>query len=156
MDNCKAEGEQSKRWRLRLWWGRGASPSLPAGSWRYLHKAKGKERLGLPSRAGVESPAPVGDERGEGAVVLVGVQESVGLTWPQNEAGVRAWGVLLGTPPSYLPGLPWYQATPRSVMLSSGWIMAFHSTEGVCGPERFWGVEVLEGKARVKRVQNPR
>ena len=53
-------------------------------------------------------------------------------------------------------GLPWYQATPRSVMLSSGWIMAFQSTEGVCGPERCGCGEMLEDKAELKGVQNAR
>lgn len=51
----------------------------------HLHEAEWEERLRLSGRSGVESLAPVGDECGEGAVVLVCVQKGVGLAWSQKQ-----------------------------------------------------------------------
>lgn len=135
--------------------GWGSCPLSPP----HLHEAEGEERLRLPGRSGMESPAPVGDERGEGAVVQVRVQEGVGLTWHQKRrvGGTAGSGSVLeggGGAKNWGGGLPWYQATPCSVMLSSGWIMAFQSTEGVCGPERRRCWEMPEAKAGLKGVQN--
>lgn len=69
-------------------------PLVPPATPPHLHEAEREERLRLPGRAGVESPAPVGDERGEGAVVQLRVQEGVGLPWPQKRgvSGIAGGG----------------------------------------------------------------